>query len=78
MSFWAIVVFAVWPVAGLLLLGLCDRWLAARYRTGLPLADRPGEVLARMYLWPIVCWKIWRALSQGSIPANDELERKRD
>jgi len=64
MPIWLFVVFAAWPVAGLVVLALVDRWL---YRTrGLRLssAERPGEILLRMYLWPVVCWKTWRSASR--------------
>lgn len=62
MSLWVLIVIALWPVAGLMVLFVVNRRLKRTRRVTLPEADRPGEILERMYLWPIVCWRIWRSL----------------
>jgi len=60
MPVWIFLVFAVWPVIGLLFLSYVNVRRRVRGKPGLPPATRPGEILARMYLWPIVYWRIRR------------------
>lgn len=63
MSVWIFLLIAIWPLLGLAILALINRQLAGAGRPLLPPAVHPGEILARMYLWPLVCMRLWRALS---------------
>jgi len=68
MSLWIFLIIAIWPVVGLIILALVNRQLGKGGKPQLPSAVNPGEILARMYLWPIVCWRLWHALSRGKQP----------
>ena len=63
MPVWIFLIIAVWPVVGLVVLSLVNGLLSRRGKPQLPAAVNPGEILARMYLWPIVCWRLWRTLA---------------
>lgn len=64
MPLWVLVVIALWPVAGLMVLSIVNWRLRKTSQAVLPVADRPGEILGRMYLWPIICWRVWSTLHQ--------------
>jgi hypothetical protein len=59
-----LLVVAVWPVIGQLALALMARVTQARGKGGLQPAEGVAEVLARMYLWPIVLWRVRLALRE--------------
>jgi len=69
MPIWLFVVFAAWPVVGMAVLAVVDRWLYRFRGVKLTSADRPGEILLRMYLWPVVCWKSWRSAGTATVAA---------
>ena len=50
--------FAIWPVLGLLLISLASRSTGKKQKAVVAPANGLTEVLARMYLWPIVLWRI--------------------
>lgn len=52
-----LILIAVWPIVGLAILGVVGGRPAAG-EGALPPAHGVTEVLARMYLWPIVLWRI--------------------
>lgn len=56
-EFALVTLIALWPVVGLLILGAVGDRRAARKGT-LPPVRGVTDVLARMYLWPIVLWRI--------------------
>jgi len=49
---------AVWPVAGLVILASVAGDSASQRQGALPPAQGIGDVLTRMYLWPVVLWRI--------------------
>jgi hypothetical protein len=53
-----ILLFAAWPVVGLAILAVVSRRSPAGKPGTLLPAQGLTEVLARMYLWPIVLWRI--------------------
>jgi hypothetical protein len=56
-----LILLAVWPVLGVVVLHLYSRRAGGRT---LPPASSGSDVLARMYLWPVVCWRL-RARDSG-------------
>lgn len=72
MPLWIFLIIAVWPFVGLVVLSLINRRLTRDGKPHLPSAINPGEILARMYLWPIVCWRVWRALSLRGQSTEDK------
>jgi len=71
MPLWIFLIIAIWPFVGLAILSLINRQLSRDGKPQLPTAVNPGEILARMYLWPIVCWRVWRALSRSEQPPEE-------
>ena len=72
MPVWIFFVIAVWPLLGLLVLALFNRHLARAGKPRLAAATHPGEILARMYLWPIVCWRMRQALHGAARHREEE------
>ena len=50
--------FAIWPGLGLVLISLANQVIRKKRGVVLAPANSLAEVLARMYLWPIVLWRI--------------------
>jgi hypothetical protein len=65
-----ILVVAVWPVVGLVLLAIIGSRSASGKAGVLAPAHDLAEVLVRMYLWPIVLWRI-RIARVGRGPGKD-------
>ncbi|MCP5141923.1 MAG: hypothetical protein H6980_06190 [Gammaproteobacteria bacterium] len=57
-----VLLFLLWPLLGQYALARFDK---RREKSGkaaiIPTADTPGEILARMYLWPVVLYRYRRA-----------------
>lgn len=51
---------ALWPVLGLIVLHLVGRIGANKGKGVLPPPVNFSEILSRMYLWPIVWWRVQR------------------
>lgn len=72
MEFWIVVLIGCWPVIGLVVLWVLDRNLLKQGRRLSPVTT-PGEVLLRMYLWPLVWLRIARALREETgNPGRDD------
>lgn len=53
-----ILILALWPVVGQIILTLVNRAMLARGQPApIPAASDGGEILMRMYLWPVVLIK---------------------
>ncbi|KPK10117.1 MAG: hypothetical protein AMJ68_10220 [Acidithiobacillales bacterium SG8_45] len=66
-----VILIAIWPIAGLALLAIIGSRRAAGEGSLAP-ADGVTEVLARMYLWPIVLWRIRIARRGGGREEMDD------
>jgi hypothetical protein len=56
-----LILFALWPVAGWLVISLVNRHYRRRGRPGpVPPTAEGGEILMRMYLWPVVLYRYLR------------------
>jgi hypothetical protein len=53
-----VILLAIWPVMGVAVLALVGRLNRGSGEAVLPPANGVSEVLTRMYLWPIVLWRI--------------------
>jgi hypothetical protein len=55
------ILFALWPVAGWLVISLVNRYHRQRDRSEpIPPTGEGGEILLRMYLWPVVLYRYLR------------------
>jgi len=59
---------AVWPLLGMAALWQMNRVLQNMGHPQLAAAEGGGEVLARMYLWPLVLWRVLRSARKGGRP----------
>ena len=59
-----IVLVIVWPILGLTVLYVVGRIGANKGRGVLPPPENFAETLARMYLWPLVWWRVRRTRDQ--------------
>lgn len=59
---WVYLTLAVWPVLGAGVLGMTGWWLRRQSLPTLPSVSGPVEALQRMYLWPLVLWRLRQAL----------------
>ena len=58
--------FAIWPLVGMVVLYAIGRvGSGSHVRAVLPPAHTGGEVLARMYLWPLVLLRVYRGRRRG-------------
>ncbi len=65
---------ALWPAAGLSVLALIKYFMSRRGAPVLPAATGGSDVLLRMYLWPLVCWRIWKAAKEHQALPRDEAD----
>lgn len=70
MEFWIVVLIGCWPVVGQIVLSVLNRAMSGQGKR-LPPATTPGEILLRMYLWPLVWLRISRALRGQENPRQD-------